>query len=548
MGKGSSPPTATSQDITQTDLPEYAKPYYIDLMGRAQGESNRPYEPYEGQRIADFTGMQRKAHDAAGQMQRPGQYGAATDMAQKVGLQALGTQWNPGTYDKGAGYVATSNIDPTNTYSAGTYGAASNIDPTNTYSAGTYRAASNIDPTNIYSAGTYRAASNIDPTNIYSAGMYEGGEGYDTSKNQYNTEGGNFEASTFDNNSWTAPGTAQQFMSPYQQNVIDVLKTKAVRDADIRDVGANLDASRRGTYGGSRQLLAQSERDRNLATQLGTIQAQGTQDAYDRGQSAFEQEQNRYQNTQQMGEGSRQFGAGFGQQDRQFGATHGAGQQQFGAQLDAQDRQFGFGQEQASQQEQARQAAQRAQFGSQFGAAESQFGFGQEQASQQEQARQAAQRAQFGSQFGAAENQFGYGQGQQDRQFGARLEEDSAQYGGYLANKNRAQALAAAQGLGALGNMQQSSDMNRLQTQATAGAEMQDMNQRYMDQSYGDFLRQRDYPKEQLNFYNAQLRGVPMPSLSSTSTAYAPPPSLATQLGGAGLAGLGMYQNWKGGS
>ena len=481
MGKGSSPPTATSQDITQTDLPEYAKPYYIDLMGRAQGESNRPYEPYEGQRIADFTGMQRKAHDAAGQMQRPGQYGAATDMAQKVGLQALGTQWNPGTYDKGAGYVATSNIDPTNTYSAGTYG----------------------------------AASNIDPTNIYSAGMYEGGEGYDTSKNQYNTEGGNFEASTFDNNSWTAPGTAQQFMSPYQQNVIDVLKTKAVRDADIRDVGANLDASRRGTYGGSRQLLAQSERDRNLATQLGTIQAQGTQDAYDRGQSAFEQEQNRYQNTQQMGEGSRQFGAGFGQQDRQFGATHGAGQQQFGAQLDAQDRQFGFGQEQASQQEQARQAAQRAQ---------------------------------FGSQFGAAENQFGYGQGQQDRQFGARLEEDSAQYGGYLANKNRAQALAAAQGLGALGNMQQSSDMNRLQTQATAGAEMQDMNQRYMDQSYGDFLRQRDYPKEQLNFYNAQLRGVPMPSLSSTSTAYAPPPSLATQLGGAGLAGLGMYQNWKGGS
>ena len=70
-------------------------------------------------------------------------------------------------------------------------------------------------------------------------------------------------------------------MSPYMQNVVDTQKNEAYRDAQMRNVGANLGAARQGTYGGARQLLAEQERNRNLQTQLGQIQAGGSQKAFE---------------------------------------------------------------------------------------------------------------------------------------------------------------------------------------------------------------------------------------------------------------------------
>jgi hypothetical protein len=73
----------------------------------------------------------------------------------------------------------------------------------------------------------------------------------------------------------------QQYMSPYVQNVMDVNKAEALRDAQKQLVGANLASARQGTYGGARNALMQSEADRNLQTKLGNIQATGMQNAYD---------------------------------------------------------------------------------------------------------------------------------------------------------------------------------------------------------------------------------------------------------------------------
>jgi hypothetical protein len=53
MGGGGGQPT---QSTTYTsNLPEYARPYFERMMGRAEAESNQPYVPYGGQRIAGFT-------------------------------------------------------------------------------------------------------------------------------------------------------------------------------------------------------------------------------------------------------------------------------------------------------------------------------------------------------------------------------------------------------------------------------------------------------------------------------------------------------------
>lgn len=79
----------------------------------------------------------------------------------------------------------------------------------------------------------------------------------------------------------TSPDAIQSFMSPYMQNVVDVQKAEAIRDAQKGQLAQNLAAPRQGTYGGARQLLAGTERERNLGNQLERIQAGGLQSAYD---------------------------------------------------------------------------------------------------------------------------------------------------------------------------------------------------------------------------------------------------------------------------
>ncbi len=133
----------------------------------------------------------------------------------------------------------------------------------------------------------------------------------------------------------TNPYTQQAFMSPYMQNVVDVQKNEALRSAQMQNIGANLGAARQGTYGGARQLLAEQERNRNLQTQLGSIQAQGSQEAFKAAQQA------------------QQFGANLGLQGYQQAVGAGTALGQMGGQqLQAQQGIIGL-QSQAGAQQQA---------------------------------------------------------------------------------------------------------------------------------------------------------------------------------------------------
>jgi hypothetical protein len=86
-----------------------------------------------------------------------------------------------------------------------------------------------------------------------------------------------------------------QYMSPYMNNVVDVQKQAAMRDAQMKLVGANLGSARQGTYGGARNALMQSEADRNLQTQMGNIQATGSQQAFQNAQQQFNASQQQQQ-------------------------------------------------------------------------------------------------------------------------------------------------------------------------------------------------------------------------------------------------------------
>lgn len=84
----------------------------------------------------------------------------------------------------------------------------------------------------------------------------------------------------------TSADAMGQYMSPYMQNVVDVQSQEARRQANITRQGTQAQAVRQGAFGGSRSAIVQAEGDRNLATQLGDIQARGSQSAFEKAQQA----------------------------------------------------------------------------------------------------------------------------------------------------------------------------------------------------------------------------------------------------------------------
>ena len=249
---------------------------------------------------------------------------------------------------------------------------------------------------------------------------------------------------------------ADQYMSPYFQNVVDAQKREAITDAQKTQLMTNLGAARQGTYGGARQLLAGTERERALGLNLSDIQAKGLQSAYENAQQQYER-----------------------------------------------DRQMGYNVNNTNM---------------------------SSSLSTQNLRTEAGLRALLANQTAGIDAQ--------------RMGEQSRQFGTSAGLQGIAQALQSAQTLGTLGTQQQTSDLQRIQAQAAAGAEQQNLDQQYLDTDYADFLRQRDYPTELLSQYSSILRGLPV-DLNSTQTSYAPPPSMASQVGGLGLGALSLYNLTK---
>jgi len=55
MGAFKKPSAPASQEVVQTNLPDYAEPYFKRLLERTEAQSLTDYTPFEGQRIADIT-------------------------------------------------------------------------------------------------------------------------------------------------------------------------------------------------------------------------------------------------------------------------------------------------------------------------------------------------------------------------------------------------------------------------------------------------------------------------------------------------------------
>jgi hypothetical protein len=342
-GGGGGSPQPTTQTSVSTNLPEYAKPYYEELLKQsgkqvyatdASGTVTgvKPYVPYTGERVAGFTPEQLKVQSEVAGMATPGEFGAAS--------RGLGTGTSMGFGTAGLGLSQAFGYSPT---------------------------------------------------------AISGG--------------------TFD------PSAAAYYASPYQTGVTDIAVREARRQGDIERSRGAMGAINRGTFGGARQALMQSEQDRNLAQNITDIRTKGAQAGYENAQKMFEADQARRMKAAELGQQGQQFAAGLGKD------------------------------------------------------------------------------------IGLAGLQAG---------------------------------MEGAAKTGALAATEQVSNLERLKAQAASGGERQALQQEIDNLKYQQFQEERNYQKAQLDYLSQILRGNAA-ALGTTQVQYAPAPSLASQLGGVGLAGLGLY-------
>ena len=230
-GGGSSGPTEST--VTQTNLPEFAEPFYKDLLARVGYESAVPYDTYPGQRLEYFAPAEQEA------MRRFEQLGVS------------------GTPDE---LVAAGDIAARVAQEAGSY--------TPTMLEVTKRAqeqpafVSGLQASDVYSG--------YDPTGIaseYAAGQRQVG---------------------YDPGTLSDQAVLQKYMDPYQQLVVDREKEEARRQSQIMEQQMGLQAAGIGSLGGYREAIMQAERQRNLEDQLGDIQARGSQAAFQQAVRGFE--------------------------------------------------------------------------------------------------------------------------------------------------------------------------------------------------------------------------------------------------------------------
>lgn len=534
---GGSAPTETTQIVS--NLPEYAEPFYRDLMARVGAESGVQYSPYPAQRLEYFVPAEQEAlrrFQQLGVSGTPDELLAAGNIAAQVG------QGNPYT---GGMLAATAGAQGPSTYTAGqsAFGFLPGAQ------GGTEAILAGLP--DAYQAGSRQAG--------YQAGQFdpgyfarELGQDYTARELQSQYRGELDTGPGFDPRTIADPDTIASYMSPYQQLVVDREKEEARRQSEIMEQQMGLQAAGSGSLGGYREAIMQAERERNLQDQMGDIQTAGSQQAFQQAQQAFEadraarlqagqfglqagqaqqqalQQAEQYrqsafgtteqarQQQQQMAIGSFEAGERARQQAAQFGMT---AQQQEDAARQAQEQfqQQSFQQNQALQQAQASLGLDRFQAG--IGALQSAEQLRLQQFQANEAARQAQEQAAFArSRTGAELAQSGYGQ---------LLSGDQ-------------QRLAAAGMMGDFVSQRQAMEMDRLRQMQTAGQIERELLQRGLDVGYTDFLRQQAFPKEQLSFYASMLQGVPI-APGQVSQSYGITPSTTQQLLGSGIAGVGLY-------
>ena len=590
MGKGRSSAPA-EQTVRQTQLPEYADPYFRRLLQGAE-EATMPFYPDDPDLYGDLAGQSTYVPYGGERIAPSEMYGdIMASRAMTRGIAESGISGMPQA--QGAAQAA---MDIQSDALGGLRGLAN-------YQTGDFSAfqGTQVDPTSM--RGSFQPAdtsSFADEFQAVSPNRYTSFreaeftpfEGFDEYQfrapaefSQFNFRPDyQFSQFQFQQPEQFSSQYAQRYMSPYMNAVVQEQRRGAIEDFERSQAGRDAAAVQAGAFGGSRQAVGQYLAEEGLQKQLGGIEAMGRQQAFEQAAQQFGLDRAARMEAEraQAGEFARvQTGAAAEQarvdqarytelasrEQAQAAEYARAGDQEAAERARVQAAKYQdlarIQQSRAAEmgRVQAAQAAENARVDAmlQQEAARVQAGrvgeLGRAQGlTASELARtQAAEAAEQGrlDAFLAGE------QGRLDTLDASELariqaaEEASRQFGAgqglaaYQAVGSGASNLAGlGAGLASLGERQRAADIQGAQLLETIGRDIRAEDQGRLDLAYEDFLRQRDYPISQYERYAGLLRGVPVtPDITTTRMASYNPVQQAL---GAGISALGLYRGLTG--
>ena len=98
FGGGSS---STGGGTQIQELPEWARPYAKSALEKGAALSEKPYQAYEGNRIAGFSPLQQQAQQQAAGMTPNAATGAGIDVAAEAAMRGLGQNYQGGQFEGG---------------------------------------------------------------------------------------------------------------------------------------------------------------------------------------------------------------------------------------------------------------------------------------------------------------------------------------------------------------------------------------------------------------------------------------------------------------
>ena len=557
---GGKAPTSTSSYVTS--VPQQLMPQFEALMGSAMGEyfnttkddkgnlqiqSLKPYVPYSTNPedyIAGFSPLQQQVQYEAAGMERPGQFGAATNFATRAGLggeqsaeQALGygqAGYQSGMFGQQLGVQAAmeaaqrAQAAEQAAYDYGRSGYQSGMLGQQLGVAGGAQYGGIGAGYGAQAAGMAPQAQMYGQTaaDIGQMGLLAQDYGRDVGEEARRYARQAAGMGDWYNTAVTTPSAVQAYMSPYEQAVIGQQKQNAILDYNIQMQDLKSQAARSGAYGGSRQAIQAAQAERALNQQLQGIEAAGRQSAYDRA-------------IQSMQYGAQTGLAGLS------GAQAGLGTALTGGQLGL----AGIGQAMAGQQA---GLAGLGQAGQLYGTGIQGAGMGLEgtraQLAGTAQGMQGAQAGLAGVNQAIAAGQLGLQgadiglkgtqQGMQGAQVGLQGVQ-GAQAGYDLMNR-------AGANLADIGTAQQASDISRMGFQNQIGTQEQAQQQALIDQAIKNYTTAQQYPFQQLSNLSSLLHGYYAPD--QTVSTYENPNIISQMIGaGTSLANLGAAFGGKGG-
>lgn len=482
---GGGTPTQTTQ--TASTIPEYAKPYVMPTLGKAEALTDvnqNPYQPYKGQMLANFSPMQAQGMSSIANQQVAPQIADASNLSYQAGIGGLGAFQNSGDLQNAAlAYGAEANAYGGEGFKSGQLGQQLGI-------AGGAK------------FGNMGAAAGQEGQNIGTAGgAYYGGQGMNYGAQGAGLASGNLGVGAAGMQSGMGYGqgaqnfnTVQGYMNPYLQSVLQPQLTEMDRQYGISGAQGQSNATKAGAFGGSREALTYSENQRNKNTAMNQAIGLGYNNAYD------------------VANKNMQSAASLGMQGAQVGLAGLSGANQ--------NYQTGIQGANTGLQGVNTQLAGTAQGmqGAQIGLA-------------------GVDRQLAGTAQGMQGAQIGI-QGAQAGMQGVQGAVGAGQYG--LAGLSQANASAGT--LGNLGQGQYAQQQGISQAQMQAGAQQQALQQRGLDTAYSQYQQQLQYPYQQLSFMQGMYNGLPMQNQSQSMYQN---PSMVSQAAGVGTAGMGMYGMYK---